>query len=570
MNRPATLGTALFAAVACVGRGASAQCQAQKLVAADAGGGEEFGRVISASGDWLIVGAPFDADFGVSAGSAYVHQKQGTGWIQTQKLFSSDGGSSDQFGYAVGISGDIAVVTAIADFPMGIFAAGSAYVFERSGATWVETTKLFANDASPEDHFGQAVAISGNRIVFGVPHDDPAGSGSGSAYVFEKTGGVWAQTAKLTPNGLAPADTFGFSVAIEGDTIVVGSLGDEGPSGEGNTGSAYVFEFSMGSWIEKQKLIPSDPAWDQSFGASVSVSGATLLVGAGTDSTSGSNSGSVYAFEKQGSVWTQVQELLAIDANPGNVFGYFHTHVGNVAIIGSIGDSDTSFTCGSAYEFRRVGSTWTQTGKMLAADGFQGGVLGRSVAITGLTAIAGAPFTDDACTTNPGCDSGAVYAFELSTSAVQYGSCRLVAPCNNFDLHGGCQNGTGQGGIIAACGSGSISADDLRLELTRCPPNKLSLLFMGPAQSQVIFSNGVRVAGPQNPTGIYRFGGAAADAQGRVMRGPGLVAYSQGFPPLGRIQAGQTWNFEYWYRDPNGPCGSNTNFTNGVKVTFGP
>ena len=153
---------------------------------------------------------------------------------------------------------------------------------------------------------------------------------------------------------------------------------------------------------------------------------------------------------------------------------------------------------------------------------------------------------------------------------MQYGSCRLVAPCSNYDLHGGCQNSTGQGAIIAACGSGSISADDLRLEGTRCPANKLTLLFMGPAQSQVIFSNGVRVVGPQNPTGIYRFGGAAADAQGRVLRGPGLVAYSQGFPPLGRIQSGQSWNFEYWYRDPNGPCGSNTNFSNGVKVAFGP
>ena len=123
---------------------------------------------------------------------------------------------------------------------------------------------------------------------------------------------------------------------------------------------------------------------------------------------------------------------------------------------------------------------------------------------------------------------------------------------------------------MAACGSGSVAADDLRLELTHIQPNKLTLLFMGPAQSAVPFADGIRVAGQQQPTGIYRFGGAAADSEGRVVRGPGLVLRSQLFPPLGRIQPGQTWNFEFWYRDNQGPCGTGTNFSNGVSVQFGP
>ena len=564
------LDVALLVAWILGAREVSAQCQSQKIVASDFGAGDQFGSSISASGDWLIVGVPEDADLAPAAGSAYVYHRQGANWVETQKLYASDGALGDEFGYAVGISGDIAVITARGESPMGIFGAGSAYLFERSGSTWIETAKLFANDATPEDHFGQAVAISGNRIVFGVSHDDPVGSGSGSIYVFEKSGNLWSQFMRLTPSGLAPGDAFGFSVAIDGDTIVVGSLGDEGPAGQNNTGSAYVFDRDPGLWVQRQKLIPSDPAMNQSFGVAVSVSGTMALIGAAHDSTAGSIAGSVYAFEKQGSTWTQIQEIKASDSNPQNQFGSFLAHAGNTAIIGALSDSDSAFACGSAYEFRRVGSTWIQAGKMLAADGTQGGLLGRSVALTGNAAIAGAPVTDDACPTDPNCESGSVYVFELAPTAVQYGSCKLTSACGNVDDHGGCDNSTGQGAVLAACGSGSVSTDDLRLEVTRCPPNKLTLLFMGPAQSQVIYGNGVRVAGPQNPTIIYRYGGAQSDAQGRVIRGPGLVAQSQGFPPLGRIQSGQSWNFQTWYRDPNGWCGANTNFSNGVQVGFGP
>ncbi|MFN0007928.1 MAG: FG-GAP repeat protein [Planctomycetota bacterium] len=565
-----TLHRILLLCALSIGRGASAQCQTQKLVASDAEMEDYFGESLSASGDWLIVGAPQDDDLGIVSGAAYFFQKQGSTWVETQKIHAGDGSDSDQFAYAVGISGDIAVVTAFSDSPMGIFAAGSAYVFERSGATWNETAKLVAADASSEDHFGISVAVSGNRAVIGAAHDDPAGATSGSAYVFETTGGVWGQTAKLTPGDLATGDSFGFAVAIEGDTIAVSSLGDEGPSGQNNTGSAYVFEHTLGSWVETEKLIPNDSAANQGFGASVSVSGATVLVGAHADNTSGTLAGSVYAFDKLNGNWTQVQELTAVDSNPQNFFGAYLTHVGDVAIIGAIADSDSASVAGSAYVFRRSSSTWIQVGKMLAADGTQGDLLGRSVALVGDTAIAGANYEDSACPSVQECNSGAVYLFELAPTAVQYGSCKLVAACNNWDDHGGCRNSTTQGAVIAACGSGSVTTDDLRLEGTRCPPNKLTLLFTGPAQSQVVFGDGVRVAGAQNPVGVYRYGGAAADAQGRVLRGPGLVAYSQGLPALGRIQAGQVWNFQFWYRDPQGPCGTLTNFSNGVQVTFGP
>ncbi len=226
---------------------------------------------------------------------------------------------------------------------------------------------------------------------------------------------------------------------------------------------------------------------------------------------------------------------------------------------------------GSAYDFRLSGSTWIQAGKLLAQDADYSDVFGVSVALSGDTVLVGAPGVDDACTNNPNCESGAAYVFELAPTAVQYGHCPSGAPCNNVDNHGGCRNSTGQGAIFAACGTGSVTTDDLQLEVTHCPPNKLTLLFMGPGQLTTIYGDGIRVASALNGVGVYRFGGAYSDSLGRVIRGPGIVAQSQSFPQTaGHIQPGSTWNFQIWYRDPQGPCHSGTNFSNGVQVVFTP
>ncbi|HKC25740.1 MAG TPA: hypothetical protein VKF32_13410, partial [Thermoanaerobaculia bacterium] len=173
------------------------------------------------------------------------------------------------------------------------------------------------------------------------------------------------------------------------------------------------------------------------------------------------------------------------------------------------------------------------------------------------------------CTNNPNCDSGAAYIFQLALTATQYGHCPSGAPCNNTDIHGGCVNSTGQGAILAACGTGSVTTDDLQIEVTHCPANKSTLLFMGGIQVNAPFADGIRVVGGGAP-GIYRFGIIQSDANGMAMRGPGLVAQSQGFHSNGRIQAGQVWNFQVWYRDLAGPCGHLTNYSNGVQVAFSP
>lgn len=180
------------------------------------------------------------------------------------------------FGFAVGIDGETVGVGA----PVDNTAAGSAYVFVRSGTSWSQQAKLTASDAAAVDNFGRnVVGISGDTLVVGAPFDDTgAGTDAGSAYVFVRSGTSWSQQAKLTASDAAAGDAFGISVSISGDTVVAGAFNDD--DGGTNSGSAYVFTRSGTSWSQQQKLTASDAAAGDQFGFSVSNSGNTVVAGA--------------------------------------------------------------------------------------------------------------------------------------------------------------------------------------------------------------------------------------------------------------------------------------------------
>jgi hypothetical protein len=357
------------------------------------------------------------------------------------------------------------------------------------------------------------------------------------------------------------------TVSLSGDMALVGALSKTGPGGA-EQGAAYVFEKGITGWTQTQKLLASDGSADDHFGNSVAVLGTRAVVGAaGRSHGSAGHGGAAYAFEYNGSAWMQTQEFWADDTVTNDIFAatsaisadHFIAYAGN----GGGGDA------GSAYDFRLSGSVWSQAGKLLAEDAAWNDLLGSGLAIDGDRVIAGAPGRDDACMNNPNCESGAAYIFQLAPTATQYGHCPTGAPCNNIDIHGGCANSTGQGAILAACGSGSVTTDDLQIEVTHCPAHKSTLLFMGGTQVIAPFADGIRVVGGGVP-GVYRFGITQSNPNGMAMRGPGLVTQSQGFHSNGRIQAGQVWNFQVWYRDLTGPCGHLTNYSNGVQVAFAP
>jgi uncharacterized repeat protein (TIGR01451 family) len=363
----------------------------QKVIALDGATSDGFGNPVAVSGDTALVGAVGDDG---NKGSAYVFVHSGSYWTQQAKLIASDGAVSDRFGYSVAISGDTALVGAYYDDSL----KGSAYIFVRSGTTWTQQAKLTANDGEAWDYFGDSVALSGDTALVGAYSDD---SNKGSAYIFVKPGSGWTsmtQTAKLTASDGAYEDYFGNSVALSGDTALVGAHRDDSEKG-----AAYIFIMPGSGWITTStytaKLTASDGVASDLFGQSVALSGDTALVGAHWDDI---YKGSAYIFVKPGSGWTTTStytaKLTASDGAGGDEFGYSVAISGDTALVGAHGDDDDGSASGSAYVFVKPGSGWTTTStytaKLTASDGAGSDYFGNSVALSGDTALVGA-YLDD-------------------------------------------------------------------------------------------------------------------------------------------------------------------------------
>ncbi len=362
------------------------------LEAFDGNEDDEFGWTVAIAGDTIVVGArKDDTGAGADAGSAYVFTRSGMAWSRQAKLTASDGASGDRFGTSVAIAADTIVVGAEGDDNAGGAGAGAAYVFTRSGTAWTQQAKLTASDGATGDTLGWSIAIAGDTAVVGARYDDtPAGTDAGSAYVFARSGTVWSQQAKLTASDGAPSDWLGTSVAIVGDTIVAGASQDDTPGGF-NAGSAYVFTRAGTVWTQQAKLMASDGAPEDNMGVSVGIAGDTAVVGAYWDDTPGGvNAGSTYVFVRSGTVWTQQAKLMASDGAAGDQLGRGAAIDGDTLLVGAQGDDTPgAANAGSAYVLTRSGTVWSQQAHLLAVDE-RGDVFGMSLAMSSDTLVVGA------------------------------------------------------------------------------------------------------------------------------------------------------------------------------------
>jgi hypothetical protein len=210
--------------------------QVAQLVSNDDADHDYFGQSVSLSGNVALVGAPWHAAVDYQSGAAYVFKEADGVWDQVAKLVPDDAISQAAFGDSVSLDGDLAVVGAPRDREPGGPAPGAAYVFEQSDAGWTQVAKLLPDDLETGDYFGSSVDISGSRIIVGAESDDDNGLNAGSAYVFEQTGAGWVQTAKLLADHGARPDHFGSAVALDDDLAFVGA-----PGKFNGYGAAYVF-----------------------------------------------------------------------------------------------------------------------------------------------------------------------------------------------------------------------------------------------------------------------------------------------------------------------------------------
>ncbi|CAL6443634.1 unnamed protein product [Bathycoccus prasinos] len=285
-------------------------------------------------------------------------------------------------------------------------------MLEDTGAT------IYASDAAAGDAFGRGVSLYSDTALIGSWKDDDQGGGSGSVYVFTRSGGTWNEETKIYPSDPATSTYFGTSVSLYVDTALIGRSYDNNKGTE--TGAVYVFtKVSSTSWTQETKFYASDAATYDHFGTSVSLYQDTALIGAVSDDDKGNNAGSVYVFSRTTTTWTQQTKLYA--SNPStSSWGNFGNSVslhGDTAMVGSFED-DAELNAGAVFVFARsltsdgVTVSWTEETKLYASDGATGNIFGKAISLHGDTALITVR-------------TGAVYIFTRS-----YGSDGITASWN--------------------------------------------------------------------------------------------------------------------------------------------
>jgi hypothetical protein len=257
-----------------------------------------FGQAVAIEGDIAVVGAPGRDDSGSQSGATFVFRRTGTVWAEVQRLIPSGAFANMRFGTDVAIDRGTIVVGAAGHDVYGTD-AGAAYVFVPSGTMWTEQQMITASDAAAYDYLGDAVAIQGDTAVVGARGDDDRGSASGSVYVFQRIGGFWTQTRKLTGSTTGVADEFGSALDLDGALMVVGAYGEYDSRLSGAIGTAYVFAIVDGSWTEAAQLFASDPGADDQLGRRVAITGNTVFAGAHQDDEAAANAGAVYVYQME-------------------------------------------------------------------------------------------------------------------------------------------------------------------------------------------------------------------------------------------------------------------------------
>ncbi|MBS1809845.1 MAG: hypothetical protein JST84_16910 [Acidobacteria bacterium] len=429
------------------------------IKASNTNAGDAFGFSVAISGDTAVVGARYEASnaTGINgnqldnsapkAGAAYVFVRSGGSWIQQAYLKASNAEAGDEFGYSVAISGDTIIVGAPLEDSNATGMngnqsdnstpdSGAAYVFTRNGSTWTQQAYIKSSNPDIADLFGWSVAVSNDTAVVGAWLEASNATGvngnqsdnsvpvAGAAYVFTRSGSTWNQQAYLKASNTEAADSFGWAVAISGDTVVVsapfessnatGVNGNQGNNSAPSSGAAYVFTRIGSTWNQQAYLKASNTDVSDLFGFSIAIANDTILIGAPLESSdatgingnqsdnSASVSGAAYIFARGGVVWTQQAYLKSFNTDIADLFGWSVSLSNDKAVVGAQGEAsdasgvngnqynDTAQNSGAAYVFVNNASTWSQLAYLKASNPDIGDSFGSAVAIANDTVVVGA------------------------------------------------------------------------------------------------------------------------------------------------------------------------------------
>ena len=379
----------------------------------DVTGGDRFGNSVAISDNYAIVGAHLEDVAGISnVGAAYIFKYDGTDWVQTAKLQPDNEQADSVFGMSVDLDGAFAIVGAHLEGKNSLDEVGAAYIFRRNGVEWSQEAKIQANDGQVKDWFGYSVAIDGEggRAVVGVHRE---GDEVGAAYIFRRNGVEWSQEAKIQADGGQVKDWFGYSVAIDGDYIVVGAHeADPVPDVFGG-GIAYIFKRIGTTWSQVARIQPNDDdvAVGENFGKSVAISGNYAIVSAHRDNINGDSVGAVYVFNNDDGNWSLFAKVQPDDIQEGDEFGYSVDFANDYLVVGTPKKDTGGNDAGVVYIFRRDGIEWVQEAKIQANDVRGGDEFGRSVALGSEYRVLVGSWLKDTKETN----TGGAYVFDFSS-----------------------------------------------------------------------------------------------------------------------------------------------------------
>jgi hypothetical protein len=360
-----------------------------RLAAEDGAANDLLGTSVAVSGDYAIVGARRKNG---DTGAAYIYVRKGSTWVEQQKITASDATAGDFFGTAVGISGNYAIIGASGKKTT----EGAAYIFGRSGTTWTEIAKL--DRPASSKYFGNSVAISGDTVIVGNYQVK-------EAYAFVRSGAKWPLQQKLVPKDGTEIDSFGEAVAISGDTAIIGA-GHFCNPGTTSKAAAYFFTRTGTVWTEQQKVADTDPTNNDCFGSAVSLSGDWAIIGAGGYDKPAENTGTAYIYERSGSVWSLRQQLKNPDDDDGDIFGNNVALSGKYAIISS---PFASSNIGAAFIYSCTDMGWIMEKKIAGSTvSATPNYFGDTVAIDGPYVIVGNKNNKDIAT-----DQGAAFSFKM-------------------------------------------------------------------------------------------------------------------------------------------------------------
>lgn len=403
LNFTSRCGLSLCLAITC-----QSHANQHKLLPDDGNANDQFAYSVAIDGTTALIGSPqADQENVQDTGAAYVYSLGAAGWQPQAKLVAHPAYENDKVGGKVALKNQMALLGGIRRDDKGQD-AGAVISFELEDKAWNQKQTLTAFDAKDGDAFGQSIALTERFLVIGAPRSDAPQKDSGAAYVYLRERNTWQFQAKLTAEDGAEGDLFGISVAIDGDTVLVGAdLNDEKAE---NAGAVYAYIFNGKHWHHQAKLMADDGANTDIFGVRVALFGDTALISARRDDIegAGTDAGSAYIFERTNETWAQTQKLVAPGGKADDRFARGVALHQETAIISAMNHDDAGQNAGALYVFKKQRGQWRFTSKIVAYDARPDDRFGWNVALTDKTAIVATPDRDD-----NGNASGTAYIVDL-------------------------------------------------------------------------------------------------------------------------------------------------------------